>query len=94
MDFGITKPGDGGCILRCVQLVKAASSFLDFVRRYRDDCEAIGGANLSRVDGHEVASLHGEFPNMVDSLPDGFKVVGDPRDIDVICTECNVSAWP
>jgi hypothetical protein len=58
------------------------------------DCGKIGTANLIRTDGHEVALAHGEYLIRVDSLPDDFKVVGDPQDIDVFCVKCNVSAWP
>jgi hypothetical protein len=36
----------------------------------------------------------GDHLTAVDNLADVFKAVGDPRDIDVICATCNVSAWP
>ena len=57
-------------------------------------CGNTGTANLTRLPSPLVGHMHGEYLIIVDGLTDGFKAVGDPRDIDVICTRCNVSAWP
>jgi hypothetical protein len=51
-------------------------------------------AGLMRVNGHEIGHIHGEYPLAVDDLTEGFKVTGNPQDIDVICIGCKVSAWP
>jgi hypothetical protein len=66
-----------------------------WVERFKcPECGSIGAANLSRVDGQESKSLHGDYLIVIDSLPENFKVAGKPQDIDIFCIKCNVSAWP
>jgi hypothetical protein len=57
-------------------------------------CGKTGTANLTSLVRPLTQHRHGDHLTAVDNLTDGFKAVGDPRDIDVICTTCNVSAWP
>ena len=56
-------------------------------------CGKTGTANLTHLD-LPLDHIHGEYLTTVDSLTGGFEAVGNPKDIDVICTRCNVSAWP
>jgi hypothetical protein len=80
---------------RALQRTTTATDCNCWVERFKcPECGRSSTANLTRSDGHAVAFRHGEYLIAVDSPAEGFKVVGDPQDIDVLCVKCNVSAWP
>jgi hypothetical protein len=55
------------------------------------ECGKTGNAELSQADGY--AYMRGDRRTTPDSVPEGFKVVPGAEDVDIFCTDCNVSAW-